>query len=40
MNTHQALGLKEMGAEPGGALRTFWEPVYKISIPANRNVEN
>lgn len=33
--SHHALSLKEMGAVPGGAFKTFWEPVYRMSIPEN-----
>lgn len=29
-----ARSLNEMGELPGGALRTFWDPVYSTSIPA------
>lgn len=38
--SHHALSLKEMGAVPGGAFRTFWEPVYRMSIPANRKIQS
>lgn len=31
-----ALSLKEMSDVPGGAFRTFWEPVYKTSMPVGR----
>lgn len=31
--SYQALSLKEMGAVPGGAFRTFCDPVYRMSIP-------
>lgn len=31
--THLALSLKEMSEVPGGPFRTFWEPVYKTSMP-------
>lgn len=34
--SHHALSLNEMGAVPGGAFRTFWEPVYRMSIPAKQ----
>lgn len=27
-----------MGAVPGGAFRTFWEPVYRMSIPVNTDI--
>lgn len=30
-----ALLLKEMGEAPGGALKTFWEPEYRMSIPVH-----
>ena len=36
---HQALPLKEIGLAPGGALSTFWAPVYRTSIPDKKNTE-
>lgn len=36
--SHHALSLKEMGAVPGGAFRTFCEPVYRMSISAHTDI--
>lgn len=32
--SYRALSLKEMGALPGGAFSTFWDPEYRTSISA------
>lgn len=37
MYTHHALSLNEMGAVPGGAFKTFWDPVYRMSISTDKN---
>lgn len=35
MVSYHALSLKEIGAVPGGAFRTFCDPVYRMSIPVS-----
>lgn len=38
-SSYHALSLKEIGAVPGGAFRTFWEPVYRRSISKSTNID-